>query len=102
MKFKLLALVFIFFFLPNFQVLTKNNLKGEVLYIYVNVLVCDFCARSIEKLFSKRDSVENINLNLEEMLITITLKEGKNLKNEIIEQIIKDSGYDVMEIQRDN
>ena len=102
MKFKLLALVFIFFFLPNFQVLTKNNLKGEVLYIYVNGLVCDFCARSIEKLFSKRDSVENINLNLEEMLITITLKEGKNLKNEIIEQIIKDSGYDVMEIQRDN
>ena len=102
MKFKLLALVFIFFFLPNFQVLTKNNLKGEVLYIYVNGLVCDFCARSIEKLFSKRDSVENINLNLEEMLITITLKEGKKLKNEIIEQIIKDSGYDVMEIQRDN
>ena len=37
MKFKLLALVFIFFF-TEFQVLTKNNLKGEVLYIYVNGL----------------------------------------------------------------
>ncbi len=100
MKFKLIALV-LFLSLPNFQLHTKNNSKSEVLYIYVNGLVCDFCARSIEKLFSKRDSVESINLNLEKMLITINLREGKNLNNEIIEKLIKDSGYNVIGIQRE-
>ena len=35
------------------------------------------------------------------MLITINLKKGKNLNDDIIKQLIKDSGYDVAEINRD-
>ena len=69
--------------------------------ISVNGLVCDFCARLIEKLFSKKESVKNINVNLEEMLITINLKKGKNLNDDIIKQVIRDSGYDIREINRE-
>ena len=36
------------------------------------------------------------------MLITINLKKGKNLDDNTIKQLIKDSGYDVREINRDN
>ncbi len=80
---------------------SQNKTHGEVLYISVNGLVCDFCARSIEKLFIKKESVDHINVNLEKMLITINLKKGKNLDNESIKQVIKDSGYDIKEIYRD-
>ena len=76
--------------------------NSEVLNISVNGLVCDFCARSIEKIFSKKESVESININLEKMLITINLKKGKNLDDNTIKQLINDSGYDVREINRDN
>jgi copper chaperone CopZ len=72
-----------------------------VLSISVNGLVCDFCARSIEKLFSKKESVKSINVNLEEMLITINLKKGKFLNDDIIRQVIRDSGYDIKEINRE-
>ena len=56
----------------------------------------------IISVFTKNESVDSINVNLEKMLITINLKKGKNLNDDIIRQLIKDSGYDVTEINRDS
>ena len=95
--------VFTFLILIKYNKLaSQDKINSEVLNISVNGLVCDFCARSIEKIFSKKESVESININLEKMLITINLKKGKNLDDNTIKQLIKDSGYDVREINRDN
>ena len=101
MKFTI-TIILLFFTLTTFNV-TKSQemLENEVLRISVNGLVCDFCARSIEKLFSKKESVKSINVNLEEMLIRIKLKKGKSLNDSIITKIITDSGYDIREIRRD-
>ena len=101
MKFTII-MIFLFFTLINFNVTkSQENLENEVLSISVNGLVCDFCARSIEKLFSKKESVKSINVNLEQMLITISLKKGKSLNDSIITKVITDSGYDIREIRRD-
>ena len=35
------------------------------------------------------------------MLITISLKKGKSLSDDIITKVITDSGYDIREIRRD-
>tara|TARA_E500000331_G_scaffold219601_1_gene210478 strand:- start:49 stop:321 length:273 start_codon:yes stop_codon:yes gene_type:complete len=83
------------------KIKSQNKIENEVLSISVNGLVCDFCARSIEKLFSKKESVKSINVNLEEMLITINLKKGKILNDDIIRQVIRDSGYDIKKIKRE-
>ena len=101
MKFTI-TIILLFFTLTTFNV-TKSQemLENEVLRISVNGLVCDFCARSIEKLFSKKESVKSINVNLEQMLITISLKKGKSLNDDIITKVITDSGYDIREIRRD-
>ncbi len=102
MKF-MITIILLFFTLINFNVTkSQEKLENEVLYISVNGLVCDFCARSIEKLFSKKESVESINVNLEEMLIRIKLKKGKSLTDSIIKKIITDSGYDIREIRRES
>ena len=94
--------IIISLFLITFKnIESQEKLKNEVLRISVNGLVCDFCARSIEKLFSKKESVKSINVNLEQMLITISLKKGKSLNDSIITKIITDSGYDIREIRRD-
>ena len=84
------------------QINSQENENNEILYISINGLVCDFCARSIEKLFKKKSAVKNININWEEMLVTIFLKKGETINNQIINQIIIDSGYDVKEIRREN
>ena len=101
MKFTI-TIILLFFTLITFNI-TKSHekLENEVLSISVNGLVCDFCARSIEKLFSKKESVKSINVNLEQMLITISLKKGKSLNDDIITKVITDSGYDIREIRRD-
>ena len=101
MKFTI-TIILLFFTLITFKITkSQGKLENEVLSISVNGLVCDFCARSIEKLFSKKESVKSINVNLEEMLITISLKKGKSLNDDIITKVITDSGYDIREIRRD-
>ena len=103
MKFtKLLIIFFILTFINFFQAKSQNKTKTEILNISVKGLVCDFCARSIEKLFKKENSVEEIDVNLEKMLIIIRLKNGETFNNEKVIKLINDSGYDVQEINRVN
>ncbi len=102
MKFNLIIIIFIILTLINEKKIKSQNIEENVVNVSVNGLVCDFCARSIEKLFNKEDSVEKVNIDLERMLITINLKQGRNLSNNIIRELVMDSGYDVIEINRDD
>ena len=101
MKFTITIILLFFTLITSNITKSQGKLENEVLSISVNGLVCDFCARSIEKLFSKKESVKSINVNLEQMLITISLKKGKSLNDDIITKVITDSGYDIREISRD-
>ena len=101
MKFTITIILLFFTLITSNITKSQEKLENEVLSISVNGLVCDFCARSIEKLFSKKESVKSINVNLEQMLITISLKKGKSLNDSIITKVITDSGYDIREIRRD-
>ena len=97
--------IIIYFFILQFvffnssKILSDEQYNGDILHVYVNGLVSDFCARSIEKIFSKQKSVAGIKVNLKNMLITINLKENQKLSYEKITEMIKDSGYDVREIR---
>lgn len=73
---------------------------GQVIHVGVNGLVCDFCAQALEKTFGKKEEVESITVDLTEKLVTITLKDGKDISDDVITQIILDSGYNVEKIHR--
>jgi copper chaperone CopZ len=66
----------------------------------VKGLVCDFCARSVEKTFNKTKVVESINVDLDNGLIKLQLKEGKILSDEKIKKLIKANGYALESIHR--
>ncbi len=94
---------FLLYMLVNFQnTESQENLRNQMISVSVNGLVCDFCARSIEKLFSKEESVKSVNIDLEKMVISISLKDEEDLDDQSIKQIITDSGYDVVGIQRED
>ena len=102
MRLFLSILLVLFFVILDYKVsLSETKIEEQTVRVSVNGLVCDFCARSIEKLFSKKESVKSIDVNLENMIITINLKKGKKLNDDIVRQVIKDSGYDVTEINRE-
>ena len=62
-------------------------------------LVCDFCARALEKVFGKEQAVDNIDVDLENKIVTIHFVDGGHLDNDIIRQHIIDAGYNVEEIR---
>jgi len=90
----------LFNFVFNIGVKSKNKNDDNIVYVSVNGLVCDFCARSIEKMFEKKEAVSRISVDLENMLITIFLRDNQILNDETIIELIKDSGYDVTEVKR--
>ena len=101
MKFLRIFMILVLFnFVFNKGVKSKNKNDDNIVYVSVNGLVCDFCARSIEKMFEKKEAVSRILVDLENMLITIFLRDNQKLNDETIIELIKDSGYDVTEVKR--
>ena len=91
--------LFLFFILfASFYKYSLANDSGSTVYAYVNGLVCDFCARALEKTIGKNDAVKSINVDLRDKIITINFNENKKLEKSIIEQLIADAGYSVREI----
>lgn len=101
MKFLRIFMILVLFnFVFNIGVKSNNKNDDNIVYVSVNGLVCDFCARSIEKMFEKKEAVSRISVDLENMLITIFLRDNQKLNDETIIELIKDSGYDVTEVKR--
>ena len=91
--------LFLFFILfISFYKYSFSKVHSSTVYAYVNGLVCDFCARALEKTIGKNDAVKSIKVDLRDKIITINFNENKKLDNSIIEQLIADAGYSVREI----
>ena len=81
--------------------LAPSAYAGEIVKIGVNGMVCDFCARAIEKVFMKQEAVESIDVNLTDKLIKAVMKDGKTLDDETITNLVNDSGYAIADIKRE-
>ena len=96
-----LPLVFCFFLLvlsvilENIECAKKNSVNVDV-----NGMVCDFCARALEKVFSKKQEVAAIDVDLDNGKISINFNDGANLEDSTIQKLVTNSGYDVVKINR--
>jgi copper chaperone CopZ len=92
---KKLILIAIIIFFP----LTAN--AAETAKISVNGLVCDFCARAIEKIFTKDEAVESVTVDLTSKIVTAIFKDGKTLNDDQLKKLVTDAGYNVVSIARE-
>ena len=74
--------------------------SAEEVKVSVNGMVCAFCAQGIQKKFEGESAVNSIDVKLADKLVTLDLKDGENLSDERITQLITDAGYAVEGIQR--
>lgn len=79
---------------------TEHAVQSGDVHVSVNGLVCDFCARALEKTFGKQAAIKGIDVNLESKVVTINFNEGQTLDDETISKLIADSGYNVENIHR--
>lgn len=78
----------------------ENASCEDTVNIKVNGLVCDFCARSLEKVFLKRGDVAGIRVDLGKSSIVVAMKSGLNIDDATLTKLIADSGYNVTAIER--
>ena len=96
-----LTLAFCAFSMSGFS--DSGNLecsKINLVNVEVNGMVCDFCARALEKVFSKKQEVATIDVDLDNGKIAINFNDGENLEDSTIQKLVTNSGYDVVKINR--
>ena len=81
---------------------TYSNTNNSSIYAYVNGLVCEFCARALEKTIGNQEEVKSINVDLKQKVVIVNLFDGKSLEEEKLISLINDAGYDVTEISYGN
>jgi copper chaperone CopZ len=74
--------------------------SAETINATVNGMVCAFCATGIEKTFKAQPEVKSVNVDLEHKRVTIASKGGQTLDDNRIKQLLKNSGYSVVSIER--
>lgn len=72
----------------------------NVIDVVVNGLVCDFCARALEKVIGRRDDVLGIDVDLDNGKVSIAMKEGKTIDDTTLTGLITDSGYNAVTINK--
>ena len=68
--------------------------------ITVNGLVCDFCARAVEKVFGKSEEVSAVRVDLSKHQIELDMKGKSSMTDDDIKKLITDAGYNLVEIKR--
>ncbi len=91
----------ILFFILALAAPAQASHGGKHVFVKINGLVCDFCARSMEKVFMKKDPVSGVKVDLSAKIVTIDLKEGSAFSDDDIRKGVTDAGYAVVSIERD-
>ena len=68
--------------------------------VQVNGLVCDFCARGLQKSFSRTGAVSGVAVDLAAKEIRLKFVAGAGLDDAAIRKLVRDAGYSVATIRR--
>lgn len=74
--------------------------NASVVKVKVKGMVCGFCAEGIHKKFSTQASVKKVDVDIENQLVTLTLANNQDLKDEKIFDLVRDAGFTPTEVQR--
>jgi len=75
---------------------------GAPVVVDVLGVVCDFCATAMNKIFSKRDEVAAIYVDLDKKTLSLVITDGSDLSDKQIEKLAKQAGYRIAAIRRNS
>jgi periplasmic mercuric ion binding protein len=68
--------------------------------VHVQGMVCSFCAQGLSKKFQSEKAVETFKVSLDEKVVQLKFKQGQNLTDEYLKEVITESGLNVEKIVR--
>ncbi|NHK28076.1 heavy-metal-associated domain-containing protein [Parvularcula flava] len=73
---------------------------GEPAVAQVLGVVCDFCAKAMNKTFGKREEVAATYVDLDTKTLNLVFKPGQSLDDETIGKLVTKAGYKIAAIHR--
>ena len=73
---------------------------GEPVVVEVLGVVCDFCAKAMNKTFGKRDDVSAVYVDLDTKTLNLVLTPGAQTPDAEIERLVVRAGYKTKAIHR--
>jgi len=67
--------------------------------VEINGLVCDFCARALEKVFGREKEVKSIKVNLAAKHIVLNMKNRQPISEARVKKLVTDSGYQFVKME---
>ncbi len=61
---------------------------------------CPFCAYGVQQKLQRLEGVEDLKVELSTGLATLTLEEGVDISNELLQETVKVAGFEVAKIVR--
>ena len=78
--------------------ITTITYADQIAYVNVNGMVCDFCARGIEKTFMKDKQVKKVDVNLEAGKVLITYSKDAKISFDDIKEKITTNGQTAIDM----
>lgn len=73
---------------------------GEPIVADVMGVVCDFCALAMNKIFSKREEVAAVYVDLDTKALNLVLTPGATMSDETIAELAVQAGYRIAAVRR--
>ena len=78
----------------------KINIAKDKITVKVKGMVCSFCAQGIEKKFKGFNEVKSIQVNLDNMEVSLEFQPSQSLTEKQIKKAVVDSGFAFVEIKK--
>ena len=76
------------------------SVRASTIEMNVSGLVCAFCAQGIEKQLRKFPATADVVVSLEQKLVAVALKEGRDIPDAELRRALTNAGYTVKTITR--
>ena len=84
----------------NDEINTALEAGGQPVVADVLGVVCDFCAKAMNKTFGKRDEVAAVYVDLDTKTLNLVFKPDATMADDEIEKLVKKAGYKIAGIRR--
>jgi copper chaperone CopZ len=86
--------------LSAIMVVASVTAAADTIEMKVYGLVCAFCAQGIEKTLRRNPATEDVVVSLEDKLVAVTTRSGKDISDADLTRALTEAGYDVKGITR--
>ena len=73
---------------------------GEPIVVDVLGVVCDFCAKAMNKTFGKRDEIAAVYVDLDTKALNLVTRPAMTMTDETLVKLVKKAGYKAADIRR--